>query len=51
MASSTKIKKIRRAMKRIRSGHQRKLELAKKGTTPSKAVFFGDKPETADKAS
>lgn len=44
MASSTKVKKIRRAMKKVRSGHQRKLALAKNGTTPSKAAFFGDLP-------
>lgn len=42
MASSTKIKKIRKKMKEIRRGHQRKLKLAKEGTTPSKAEFFGD---------
>ena len=45
MASSTKIKKIRKKMKEIRRGHQRKLRVAKEGTTPSKAVFFGDKAD------
>ena len=49
MASSTKIKKIRNKMKEIRRGHQRKLKVAKEGTTPSKAVFFGD--DSAKKAS
>lgn len=42
MASSTKVKKIRKAMKAKKRGADRKAELRKKGSTPSKAAFFGE---------
>ena len=42
VASSTKVYKVRKRIKRRKMGRKRKNELARKGTTPPLAVFFGD---------
>lgn len=43
MASCTKVYKARKALKKKKAGRKRKNKLAKHGTTPDKATFFGDK--------
>ncbi len=43
MASIAKVTKVRVALKKRKAGRKRKNRLAKHGTTPTKAVFFGDK--------
>ena len=45
MSSCTHILKIRDRMKKKAAGKKRKKALARKGTTPTKAALFGDKPE------
>jgi hypothetical protein len=44
MASVTKVFKVRKKLKNRKQGRARKNRLAKLGTTPTQAVFFGDKP-------
>jgi hypothetical protein len=44
VASVTHMLKIRDKMKKKAAGKKRKKALEKKGTTPSRAVFFGDRP-------
>ena len=51
MASATKVYKVRKRLKQNKMGRKRKNRLAKAGTTPSKADFFGDKdPPTRERA-
>lgn len=47
MASRTMVYKRRKRLKACKAGRDRKLRTAKLGSTPSRAVFFGDVP--ADK--
>ena len=42
MASSTKITEKRAKAKQRKTGHKRKVQLQKQGTTPRIAVLFGD---------
>lgn len=42
MASATKVFKVRRRLKLKKMGRKRKNLTAKNGSTPSKAVLFGD---------
>ncbi len=43
MASNTTILHRRDRLKKKKAGRKRKARLARKGTTPTKAAFFGDK--------
>ena len=43
MASCTKVRKVRTALKAKKRGRIRKNKLAKQGTTPSKTEFFSAK--------
>jgi hypothetical protein len=43
MASPTRAYKVRKKLKKKQLGRARKNKLAKHGSTPSKAAFFGDK--------
>ncbi len=46
MASCTKVYKVRKRLKQRKSGRDRKHQLERNGSTPSKAAFFGEaKPE------
>ena len=45
VASCTQMLKTRDRMKKKAAGKKRKKALAKKGTTPSRAVLFGDDPQ------
>lgn len=49
MASPTKVYMTRIRLKRVKAGRKRKNYLAKHGTTPPKAVFFGDVPKPESK--
>ncbi len=42
MASRTLVLKKKRKSRARKAGHERKAEMARKGTTPSMAVLFGD---------
>jgi hypothetical protein len=42
MASSTQVYKTRKKLKKRKAGRKRKNEIARKGSTPSRAAFFGD---------
>ena len=42
MASCTLVLKKKRQARAKKAGHERKAELARKGTTPAMAVLFGD---------
>ncbi len=42
MASASKITKVRRKMKDVKSGKKRKAKLRNQGTTLPKAQLFGD---------
>jgi hypothetical protein len=42
MASASKVYKARKRLKARKTGRDRKNKLEKCGTTPSRAVFFGD---------
>ena len=48
MASATRVYKARARLKRRKRGLKRKNELNRKGSTPSKEEFFGDK-DSSDK--
>lgn len=53
MASLTKVFMTRVRLKTAKAGRKRKNALEKKGTTPTRAAFFGDAPKaesTAKKA-
>lgn len=45
MASATRVYKARLRMKNKKQGRKRKIEIARKGSTPTRAVFFGDAKE------
>jgi hypothetical protein len=50
MASRTLVLKKKRKSRARKAGHERKAEMARKGTTPAMAVLFGDvKDEKAAK--
>ena len=51
MASVTRIYKVRKNLKDRKAGLERKNKLNRDGSTPTKAVFFGDKEEDDKKAS
>jgi len=42
MASATKVFKVRKKLKARKQGRDRKNKLARDGSTPPKAVLFGD---------
>ena len=42
MASDTKVKKVRKALKDRKQGRKRKNKIDREGSTPSKAEFFAD---------
>lgn len=44
MASCTKVTETRRRLKQHNMGRARKNKLARVGSTPTKAQFFGDAP-------
>lgn len=50
MASRGKKFKVRRNLKARKSGRDRKRLTDRDGSTPSKAVFFGDDPKTETRA-
>ncbi len=43
MASATRIRKVRTHMKKLKRGLDRKNQVARDGSTPTKEKFFGDK--------
>jgi hypothetical protein len=42
MASNTNIRKTRKQMRAKKAGRARKNQIARRGSTPSKAALFGD---------
>ena len=44
MASATKVYKVRKKLKALKQGRDRKNKIDKEGSTPTKAAVFGDTP-------